>query len=468
MTLMSIAFIGILSFIAGVSSFFLGNAALVRMLAIASVLGAAAALYAGAANIPPAHVLLAFLALGVLADKSTANAFFREFQFARPGFWLLLLLTYGLLSAYFAPRLFAEETAIIPLGRSSYADTGSTVPLGPVSSNMTQSVYLISDVLCFSLVAAVAAKPEGFNFVLKALIAYCVANLIFAIVDLATYMTGTQSLMSFMRNIRYTLHVDDHIAGMKRIVGSFTEASSFARSTLGVLGFSGTLWLAGYRPALTGLLTFTAVVMVVMSTSSTGLAGAPVVLLLLYATGLQLALTYGLRGYSLFFLLISPLCVIAVVLLVAIDVPLWNQIYDYVNLVVLDKATSSSGVQRGSWNDLAWQNFIDSYGLGVGLGTVRTSSLLYALLAGVGIPGTLFYFAFCYTSFVGKARPASFQEHAARIAARNGCLGLLVGDLVVSPSIDQGLFFYMLAALAAANTLPQPAKSRDMFLVAAR
>lgn len=464
---MSIAFIGILSVVVGFSSFLLGNAALVRMLAISAVLGAAAALFIGAANIPPAHVLLGFLALGVLADRSTANDFFRTFHVGKPGFWLLLLLIYGIVSAYFAPRLFAESTDIIPLGRSSYAETGSTVPLGPVSSNMTQSVYLISDVLCFGLVAAVAAKPEGFDFVLKALIAYCVANFVFALVDLMTYLTGTASLMSFMRNIRYVLHVDDHVAGMKRIVGSFTEASSFARSTLGVLGFSGTLWLAGYRPALTGMLTFSAMVLVVMSTSSTGLAGAPVVMLLLYLTGLQLALMYGLHGHSLFFMLMAPLCVLAVVLLVAIDSTTWNQIYDYVNLVVLDKASSSSGVQRGGWNDIAWENFTQSYGLGVGLGTVRTSSLLYALLAGVGIPGAFFYFAFCFTSFVGR-RAASFHEHTVRIAARNGCLGLLVGDLVVSPSIDQGLFFFMLAALAAASPGSQQEEARNLYLAGAR
>ncbi|POF31085.1 hypothetical protein [Roseibium marinum] len=465
---MSIAFIGIVSIIGGFSSFLLGNAALVRMLAIAAVLGAAAALFVGNTNIPPAHVLLGFLAFGVMADKSTANTFFHGFEFGKPGFWLLLLVIYGVLSAYFAPRLFAEDMAIVPLGRSSYADTGSTVPLGPVSSNLTQSIYLISDVLCFGLVSAVAGRPEGFNFVVKALIAYCVANLFFAILDLVTYATGTQSFMSFIRNIRYTLHVNDQVAGMKRIVGSFTEASSFARSTLGVLGFAGTLWLAGYRPVLTSILTFTAVVMVVMSTSSTGLAGAPVVMLILYATGLQLAFTYGLHGYSLFFLLISPLCVIAVLLLLIIDGALWNQIFDYVNLVVLDKASSDSGVERGSWNELAWQNFTASYGLGVGLGTIRASSLFYALLAGVGIPGTLFYFAFCYTAFIGKSWQVTFHGHAVRLAARNGCLGLLVGDLVVSPSIDQGLFFYMLAALAAAGTVTATERKPQVSMVAVR
>jgi len=448
---MSIAFIGIISIVSGIWGLFLGKHVLLKMLAVAMVLGSAAAFFVGSANILPGQVLLGFLAIGVLADSATINAFLREFRFGRPAFWLLLLVAYGLLSAYFAPRLFAGETAIIPLGRSSYASTGSTVPLGPVSSNLTQSLYMISNLACFGLCAAIASRADGLQLVLKALIAYCVANLFFAFLDLATFATGTEALLSFIRNAQYTLHVDDEVAGMKRIVGSFTEASSFARATLGVLGFSGTLWLAGYKPVLTGVLTISAAALAVLSTSSTGLAGAPIVLLLLYFTGLQLAITRGLHGHSLFFLIIAPLGVVAIMLLMMINVTIWDQIYEYVELLLLNKTSSDSGIERGNWNAVAMQNFSDTNGLGVGLGTVRTSSLLVALLACVGIPGTLFYLAFCVSAFLSRSRQLTSLEKVARIAGRNGCLGLLVGDLVVSSSIDQGLFFYMLAALAATS-----------------
>jgi hypothetical protein len=82
---------------------------------------------------------------------------------------------------------------------------------------------------------------------------------------------------------------------------------------------------------------------------------------------------------------------------------------------------------------------------------VRTSSFAVALLAGVGIPGTILYLLFATLAFVrSRGVPRTFPSDV-RLAARNACLGLMVGDLLGSPSIDQGLLFYVLAALACAE-----------------
>src|SRR5713226_5318658 len=89
------------------------------------------------------------------------------------------------------------------------------------------------------------------------LISFAAGNVLFALLDLGTYATGTQWLLDFMRNALYTLHFEEEVAGLKRIVGSFTEASVFAGSTLGALGYTGTLWLCGRRPMLTGTLALT-------------------------------------------------------------------------------------------------------------------------------------------------------------------------------------------------------------------
>src|SRR6202043_878008 len=97
------------------------------------------------------------------------------------------------------------------------------------------------------------------------------------------------------------------------------------------------------------------------------------------------------------------------------------------------------------------QNFLDSYGLGVGLGTVRTSSFPIALLSNVGVPGTIFYLLFAATAF-GRRRgtPRTFPSDV-RLAARNACLGLIVGDIFAAPTVEQGLLFYVLAGMACAE-----------------
>jgi hypothetical protein len=448
---MSIEPIGIVAILCGLLCVLLGNGATVVTLAVTAVLGSAAAMFIGAANIQPGHVLLGFLVLGVITRERTAGAFVHALRLGEPGFWFALLVVYGVMSAYFAPRLLTGVTQIVPLGTTVFGDTRSTVPLVPVSSNLTQSVYMIGNLICFAMMVAVASTFRGFQAVLAGLLAYSVANTIFALLDIGTYATGSQGILAFIRNAQYTLHTDDQIAGVKRIVGSFTEASSFARSTLGVFAFTGTLWLCGRRPYISGSIAVASLVLVVMSTSSTGLVGAPVMLLILYATALSISGRKNTSRTATVAIVFVPLMSLAVGLVVAIDPDMSKVIYNYIDIIALGKSTSNSGIERNSWNMVAIQNVFDSLGLGVGLGTVRTSSFLLALLANVGIPGTIFYLAFAFGALIKKRGvPGSFTADA-RLAARNGCLGLLVGDMLVSPVIDQGLFFCMLAALASAQ-----------------
>lgn len=448
---MSIEPIGIVAILSGLLCLFLGNGATVVMLAVTAVLGSAAAMFIGSANIQPGHVLLGFLVLGVITRERAAGAFVHALRLGEPGFWFALLVVYGVMSAYFAPRLLTGVTQIVPLGTTIFGDTRSTVPLVPVSSNFTQSVYMIGNLICFAMTVAVASTYRGFQAVLAGLLAYSVANTVFALLDIGTYSTGSQGILAFMRNAQYTLHTDDQIAGVKRIVGSFTEASSFARSTLGVFAFTGTLWLCGRRPYISGPIAAISLVLVVMSTSSTGLVGAPVMVLILFATALAVSGRKNTSRTATVAIVFVPLVSLAIGLLAAIDPDMSKLIYNYIDIVALGKSTSDSGIERNSWNMAAIQNVFDSLGMGVGLGTARTSSFLLALLANVGVPGTIFYLAFAFGALIKRRGVQGSFMADARLAARNGCLGLLVGDMLVSPVIDQGLFFCMLAAMASAQ-----------------
>lgn len=447
---MSIEPIGLLTFLIGLICLMLGTNALVYGLAILAVLGAAAAMLIGAANILPGHVMLAFLALGVLSRRREAMAAIRALHPNEPGFWFACLVIYGTAGALLMPRVFAGLTEIIPLGTTAFDDTGSTVPLTPVSSNFTQSLYLFATSLCLITLTAIARTREGLSAVFNAVLACCVANTVFAALDIATYATGTQELLGFIRNARYTLHTDSEIAGMKRIVGSYTEASVFARSTLGVFGFTGTLWLCGVRSWLTGAIAVVSLVLIILSTSSTGLVGAPVMLLLLYAFALARLVQGRASPQVTIFAFAAPLLGLVVVLLLLLDQETAAKIYSYVDLVVLNKAGSDSGIERSFWNVVSFQNFLDSWGFGVGLGTARASSFAVALLASVGVPGALFYAVFVFECFLRPRGPSGSLDADIAAASRMGYAGILIGDLLVGPVIDQGFFFCLLAGLAAA------------------
>jgi hypothetical protein len=448
---MSIEPIGLVTFIIGLLCLQLGYQATAATLVVATLFGSAAAILIGAANIPPAHLLLGFVAISMFTRRLETTRAIRAMSFPEPGFWLLCLLVYGVMTGIMMPRLAAGTMQIIPLGTTEWGDTGSTVPLGPVSSNLTQAIYLTGDFVCFIMIVAIASTEAGFSTITGALVAYSIGNVFFAMVDLVTYASGTQWLLEFMRNANYTLHIEEEISGLKRIVGSFTEASAFAGSTLGALGFTATLWICGRRTMLTGFLALASLILVILSTSSTGVAGTPPLLIILYVTALMRRGIDLRRPFFSAAMLCAPLLIVAILIGAQLNEEATKPIRDYLDILIFDKSNSDSGVTRSSWNTNALQNFFDSFGLGLGLGTVRTSSFPLALLSNVGIPGTIFYILFTGTAFLRRrGTPHTFTSDV-RLAARNSCLGLIISALFSGTTVEQGILFYVLAGIACAE-----------------
>jgi hypothetical protein len=449
---MSIEPIGLLTIMVGLICVFLGYRATFATLVPMALFGSAAAVLIGSANIQPAHLFLAFAAFAVLGRHQEAAMAIEAMKFPRPGFWLLCLVIYGILGAFLIPRLAAGSMQIMPLGTSEFSDTGYTVPLGPVSSNLTQSIYIVADFICFVITVAVATTRAGFMAGTAGLLAFAAGNVLFALIDLATYNTGTQWLLDFMRNAQYTLHAEEEVIGLKRIVGSFPEASAFAHSTIAAVGFTGTMWLCGRLPAWTGTLAIISLILLVFSTSSGGLAMVPPLLTILYVTALtRSGFDPRKRPYRSAAVLCAPLLVLAVALALQLNDEASKPVRDYLDALIFNKPNTESALTRGTWNSFALQNFFDSYGFGVGLGTVRASSFPIAVLSNVGIPGAIFYLLFAATGFLRRRGiPRTFPADV-RLAARNACLAIIIGETFAGTTVEQGLLFYVLAGIACAQ-----------------
>ena len=451
--------VGIFTIVVGLICLLSGYTATVIAFSVFTVFGGAAAVLIGSTGIQPGHLFLAFLAFSTLSYSTKAKAAVSSLQIGKPAMWLACLLVYGVILGYFAPRMLAKMTEIIPLGTSEYPQTGGTVPLGPVSSNFTQAVYLTADLVTFVLIVAIGSTMRGFRAVCWGVMAFTAANALFGILDLATAGTSLQSLFGYIRNAQYTFHDDDVVAGVKRVVGSWPEASAFAGISLGAIGFTGTLWLCGRYSWTNALLFLISSVLIIRSTSSTGLLGLPVCLCVLYLT--SLARCGGRSGTrtSAAIVLFAPPAVLLIAMMILLNDEVYRQLYNYFDLLLFSKATSASGIERASWNFHGYQNFLDSYGLGVGLGTARTSSFVFALLSNVGIPGTLFFGIFFLLAVLIPKLPPRTAVSDTHLAARNGCLCALIGALVAGPTVDLGLLFFIMAGLACA--LPQRQEEQE-------
>nr|WP_112436870.1 hypothetical protein [Rhizobium sp. AN80A] len=448
---MSFEPIGIFTVTLGLYCLSLDQAATMKVFVALTLLGAAAAFVVGSSSVQPAHLFLLFVALSIFRGTQKTTPLADGLHFGRPGFWLGCLVLYGGLSAYFLPRLFADATMIVPLGVADRPLTSGVVSLAPVSSNLTQTVYLIADLACFLLVTAIGSTTQGFRAIISGLIAYTALNIVFAALDVVTGAIGAQDMLQFMRNAQYVFHDNDKINGMKRIVGSWPEASAFAGTTLGAFGFTSTLWLCGRSSRWTGALALTSFALIILSTSSGGLVAAPVCLAIFYVTAVIRSGTSHGSANSSAVVIFAPLVAVAVGLAVVLQTDIFNSIYDYIDMAILSKSTSASGMERGAWNTHGMQNFFDTYGIGVGLGTARTSSFLVAVLSNVGIPGAVFYLLFIATALGPSGAMARSFTADVQLSARNGCLCLLTGSFIVGPTVDLGLLFFILAGLAASR-----------------
>jgi hypothetical protein len=347
------------------------------------------------------------------------------------------------------PRLFQRETLVFAVR----ATINGFVPLEPTTANMTQSVYFIADATCFLVMSAYAATRGGIKVMLNVVLVVAITNLTFAALDLVTYFTNSTAIFSIIRNANYTLLVETELAGFKRIVGSFVEASSFGGCTLGYFAFTGRLWLLGYRPRLTLTLTALSLGATLFATSTTAYVGLAGLLAFTYLELVIRAMMRPLTPQMLVFLVGSPLALALFAVLIALNDSYSEYVQNLLDTFLLNKLSSSSGVERSSWNQHALQSFFDTFGFGFGNGSGRASSFLIAALSSLGLFGAALFSLFFLSLFFSSSRGAALDpvEDAARSGAKYMCLAWLISGSVSDPLIELGPAFYFFAALACAN-----------------
>lgn len=465
---MQIEPIGVIVLALGLLGWYLGVKFSIWVFVLANLLGAAGAIILtsfGSANIPPADLLLVFFAVSAVLTRGMLREAGRALLFPRAGFWLALTAAYVVFSALFLPRFFAGATVVYAISRGEIASKILAIPLAPTSGNITQTIYFLGDVTCFLIFYAAASRPELFRAIVKAILACAAANLIFALVDLATFWTHTEALLGFIRNASYRMLNEATTSGFKRIVGSFSEASSFAYVTLGLFAFCLRLWLADVHRRVAGPLALLSFVAIVFATSSTGYAGAAAVMIALFAFSLARTLTQRVPRPTMAFVALAPLALAMLVVGARLDDPVWRAAQTLVNETVFDKLASASGTERTEWNDQALVNFDQTAGLGAGIGAVRASSFPIAVLGNIGIFGALAYGGFLLAVLVprrARTAPSRYPD-ACQSAARWACGAQLAGACASATLIDLSLPFFVFAGLACTGvgeTIARPAAIR--------
>jgi hypothetical protein len=80
-----------------------------------------------------------------------------------------------------------------------------------------------------------------------------------------------------------------------------------------------------------------------------------------------------------------------VVIVIALNDAYWASLQNLLDTLVLNKMSTDSGIERSSWNKQALQNLFDTFGFGVGNGSVGVSSFPVGVLASLGVFGALIF-----------------------------------------------------------------------------
>lgn len=453
---MTVTLIGVIAFLIGLYGLCRSDTMRLAAFAVSLLFGAAAGIILdnfGGVNLLLGHIMLGFLVIATLGSPRSLRNGFAALAPGRAGYWLALICAYGALSAIFMPRLFAGATMVYAVSRGGDASLGPVVlPLGPVSGNLSQTFYLLSDLVCFFVCSAATSTRDGFRALAIAMLACAALNVGFGVLDYATFAAGQADALAFMRNATYRMLDDAEILGYKRIVGSFSEASAFATVTLTFFAFSARLAVLGRYVAFTAPLAVASSLAIVAATSTTGYVGYAVCLIALFLITAWDATRRSCSLAGLTFLLTGPLLIGAIVLALMLQGSIWDEAVRVANETIVAKASSSSGQERGAWNALALQSFSDTYYLGAGVGSVRSASFLVAILASVGAPGALLFAPFLYHVLgkpIAAAEPDPLRRDI-RMAARFACFALLVAATLAGVFIDLGLQFFVFASLCTA------------------
>ena len=449
---MGLTIFGVAVFVTGLAALYTSYRGAIYWMAVYSLFGCALALgLPGGIGIMPAQLFLVFFivrAFNLAGGKQIADAF----SIDKPGFWLLCTSLWGVFGAILLPRLLRGSTLVFPVDRT-VSGPALLQPLGPVSGNLSQAIYCLGDVLLYGCMYALLRYRGAYRALATGIFLLAFFDVLAGVIDVGTHAVGLD-VMSVVKTAQYVDMSGEEMGGLIRITGTFSETSAFSSFTLPLFVFCLNLWLVGYRPKVAGALAVGTAMLLLMSTSGTAYVGlGAYAFVQLFSRPGRISLGAMARKQRLWIL--SACAGVLAALYVVVFLPgVAKALGDFVSTTVLGKADSSSGVERMSWNTQGVNNFLDTYGIGVGLGSIRTSSFLVVVLANLGIVGVV-----CYGLFLGKSlmtpTPAHYPltERAVCYAARHSMIATLIVASLTAGVFELGSCFYLFAAAAGALPL---------------
>lgn len=380
---------------------------------------------------------------------------------------MLILMVYVVAGAIILPRLFTNEmTVFIPIN-------GNIVerPLAPVSGNITQGAYFVLHGMIFFGFSILCAQRKNMRLLAAGffMLAYVQATL--GLFDIGGKILGISDILAPVRTASYVLHTKTEVAGFWRIAGGYAEASAFGATTLSIFAFMYAYWRqTGQYAAFFGAAIL--LMLLLLSTSTTAYVGLFLVSVPA-ALSLLISLVAGRTNTRDLVILVVGIVAVAIIMAMLLRNPnFFDPAVRLFETMVLEKPESASAWERFMWNAKALENAVASGGLGIGIGSSRSSSWLMSTVSQLGVIGSILMGALVYTVLLGLSgykRSHADSELVALIAALRAYVFamLVAASLGGSGAVPRVTFFIALAAVCVSRKYLEPSAEKARIWVSA-
>jgi hypothetical protein len=364
---------------------------------------------------------------------------------------VVILAIYVTAGSVLLPQIFAGETTVFVPQRLGGNGSIAEVPLAPVSGNVTQLAYFLLGVTLFFAFLTLLRRREAIWAVKQGFFTWTILHVGMGFLDLGAKLAGLKDPLGPIRSAAYAMLSNDNVAGFGRIAGGCAEASAFGAMSATLLAFMFTYW-STTKDRVALMLSLMLLMLLILSTSSTAYVASIVLLVYLIASLLLAALSNRLHKRDILLVLIATA---GVCFLTGVELFNSNALEPFSQLLdatLIKKASSASGVERAYWNWASLQSAVDTFGLGVGIGSSRASSWVIAVISQMGVPGAVILGLLTLVIVRGPGR--NWQEpngdHSLRAvtnSVRAACLASLLTVSISGAEANPGLVFYIALAV---------------------
>ena len=401
----------------------------------------------GGSSIPPGRIILGYLIIACFFMVKDDAALFR--RAVSDNGWLVIFCLYSFVGAFLLPRIFQGQMDVFPLRPIGLRHKFDSIPLFFSPQNITTAVYLMGTGIAALCCYIVVKRSTNLRPIVTTAVFITITHAVIG--ALGVFLRGTpwDLVVDFFRNGNYS-QLDQQTKSFIRIGGIMPEPSVYANFGLAWFILCFELWLRHIRPLATGFAAALMVVVLVFSTSSTAYVGlAGYALILVVRAMLMPPYLRADKMIAIGAMALVGIALIMMIMIVSDDMA--KAFSDMLRQMTVDKADSDSGMQRAFWARQGLDAFLVSYGLGIGAGSFRSSSLITAILGGMGIIGLVSFIA--YVMQVGWPRQDKGPpSEATDIADAMGWTALvsLIPAMITQASPDPGISFGCFAGITIA------------------